>query len=91
MTQPVLMRLTWLGYRVFKDYRDVCKSLDITEKLQKLARLHQLQLTPDGLGYFGWHRDYAFYTEVIDYRKLIQDAEKRNKVFFDKFGLPAEH
>lgn len=64
---------------------------DITSKLIELADLHQLRLTPDGLGYFGWHPNYGVYTEVIDYKKLIQDAEKRNKVFFDKFGLPTKH
>lgn len=64
---------------------------DITEKLSALADLYQLQVTPDGLGFFGWHPKYTLYTEIIDYRKLIQDAEKRNKIFFDKFGLPAEN
>jgi len=61
---------------------------NITEKMTNLARLHQLQLTPDGGGYFGWHPIFSLYTEIIDYQKLLQDAEKRNKVFFDKFGLP---
>jgi len=64
---------------------------NITKKITALANLHQLQSTPDGLGFFGWHQNFRLYTEVIDYKKLIQDAEKRNKVFFEKCGLPTEH
>ena len=62
---------------------------DITKKITDLALQHQLQDTPDGLGFFGWHQNYKLYTEVIDYKKLIQDAEKRNSIFFDKLGIPA--
>ena len=28
------------------------------------------------------------YVEVISYNKLLQDAQKRNKVLFDKLKLP---
>jgi hypothetical protein len=28
------------------------------------------------------------YFEVISYSKLVADAEKRKKVFFEKLGLP---
>lgn len=61
---------------------------DITDKIKELALYHQLRVMPDGLGYYGWHPNFEVYTEIIDYQKLIQDAEKRNRVFFDKFGLP---
>ena len=52
------------------------------------ARLFELQDTPDNLGFFGYKRSFNAYFEVISYSKLVADAEKRNKVFFQKLGLP---
>jgi hypothetical protein len=60
---------------------------DITPSMLELVQHHQLSLMADGLGYYGWHINYKVYTEVIDYKKLIQDAEKRNQVFFNKLGM----
>jgi hypothetical protein len=61
---------------------------DITPTLKEWARLFELQQTPDSLGFFGYKRSYNAYFEVISYSKLAADAEKRNKVFFQKLGLP---
>lgn len=61
---------------------------DITPKLKDWAHHFELQETPDGLGYFGYKRHYGAYCEVISYSKLASDAEKRNKAFFEKLGLP---
>jgi hypothetical protein len=61
---------------------------DITPTLKEWARLFELQDTPDCLGFFGFKRAYNAYFEVISYSKLAADAEKRNKVFFQKLGLP---
>ncbi len=44
-------------------------------------------LTPDNQGYYGFHKTYAAYYEVIDYNKLLSDAKKRNRIFFDKINL----
>ncbi|WP_437981719.1 hypothetical protein [Sorangium sp. So ce117] len=62
---------------------------DLTEKVRGYADLHQLRPTPDRLGFFGYmhNENYKLYIEVISYRKLQQDAERRNKVFFEKAGL----
>ena len=60
---------------------------DITPTLKEWARLFELQDTPDCLGFFGYKRGYCAYFEVISYSKLAADAEKRNKVFFQKLGL----
>ncbi len=43
--------------------------------------------TPDGLGYFFYNTKYNAYIELISYRKLISDAKKRNKAFFNKLCL----
>jgi hypothetical protein len=61
---------------------------DITPTLKGWARLFELQETPDNLGFFGYKRSFNAYFEVISYSKLVADAEKRNKVFFQKLGLP---
>jgi hypothetical protein len=61
---------------------------DITPTLKEWARLFELQDTPDSLGFFGYKRAFNAYFEVISYSKLVADAEKRNKVFFQKLGLP---
>jgi hypothetical protein len=61
---------------------------NLTPKMIDLAKLHGFIPMPDNLGYFCWQPNYRVYTEVLDYQKLIQDAKKRNQVFFDKFNLP---
>ncbi len=61
---------------------------DITPTLKEWARLFELQDTPDSLGFFGYKRSFNAYFEVISYSKLVADAEKRNKIFFQKLGLP---
>ena len=59
---------------------------DLTEALQRRLRGH-FERTPDGKGYFGYTRNPATYTEVIPYEKLLQDAQARNAIFFEKLGL----
>ncbi len=61
---------------------------DITPTLKTWARHFELQDTPDSLGFFGFKRAYNAYFEVISYSKLIADADKRNRAFFQKLGLP---
>jgi len=63
---------------------------DITQTLRGWARYFDLQHTPDEMGFFGYKRSYNAYFEVISYSKLVSDAEKGNKVFFQKLGLPGE-
>lgn len=61
---------------------------DLTPQLRKWAQFSDLQETPDRLGFFGYKRHFNAYCEVISYDKLVADAEKRNKTFFQKLGLP---
>jgi hypothetical protein len=61
---------------------------DRCEKMEEFAEKDfQLTLSPDGEGYFGFHRGYNVYVEVISFRKLIEDAKMRNKIFFKKLGI----
>lgn len=61
---------------------------DINDKIRRFAKDGVLQPTPDQLGYFGFNTPRNAYIEIISYDKLLQDAKKRNKVLFDKLGLP---
>ena len=63
---------------------------DLTPTLQKQARDLQLTRTPDSQGYYGYHKEYGAYIEVISFDKLIDDAQRRNKILFDKMGLHGE-
>ncbi len=62
---------------------------DITETIKKRCQLSDLTITSDHLGYFGFHKQFQAYIEVISYDKLLNNAKERNRAFFDKLGLPA--
>lgn len=47
-----------------------------------------LQEAQDKMGYFGYHPNYKAYIEVISFNKLIQQAKERNRMFFQKLGIP---
>lgn len=60
---------------------------DITDKIEEFAIKHQLTQSPDKEGYFGFHRGYQMYLEIISFKKLLTDATLRNKIFFKKLQL----
>jgi hypothetical protein len=65
---------------------------DFTTHLEDCCKLHQLQKTADGLGYFGYHRDesYNAYIQVTSFDGLVVSATERNRAFFDELGLPSK-
>ncbi|CAN5369131.1 hypothetical protein BH10PSE12_BH10PSE12_28270 [soil metagenome] len=60
---------------------------DITPKLDRILKNSDAMPTPDGLSYYGYHRTYQIYYEVIDYGKVVSDAKKRNRIFFDRLNI----
>ena len=60
---------------------------DITPNLKKIAELHDFIETPDKLGLYRYHEKKKSYIEILSYDKMINDAEKRNKILFDKLGI----
>jgi hypothetical protein len=60
---------------------------DITPSLREILDSQDMQSTPDGLSYYGYHKNFAIYYEVIDYNRLLADAKRRNRAFFDKLNL----
>ncbi|MBA9030397.1 ATP-binding protein [Rhizobium leguminosarum] len=63
---------------------------DITPALQHVLLDRDAKATPDGLSYYGYHVNHGVYYEVIDYGRLLSDAKRRNKVFFDKLNFMGE-
>jgi hypothetical protein len=43
--------------------------------------------TPDGEGYYGWSSPHNAHIRVVSYKKMLRDAELRNKAFFDQLKL----
>lgn len=60
---------------------------DISDEIQRYASDAGFTRTPDGRGYFGLNRNYSAYVEIISFDKMLSDAQKRNRIFFDKLGL----
>ena len=61
---------------------------DPTPTMISRCRIHDLTITSDGLGYFGYNKSYKAYIEVISFDRLVNAAKQRNRAFFDKLGLP---
>lgn len=60
---------------------------DIVDKIHEFAKGFSLTISPDGEGFFGYSSGFNSYIEVMSYRKLIDDAKMRNKIFFKKLGI----
>ncbi len=61
---------------------------DFNPGLTKILEDRNYKRTPDNLGYFAPHENYNAYIEVISYQKLLKDAKNRNRILFEKLGLP---
>lgn len=66
-------------------YCYVCATL--TDSIRRFARLASLVEAPDGLGYFGYNTNFFAYVEVLDWQKVLRDAKRRNRAWFDIAGL----
>lgn len=60
---------------------------DITPTMKKAMTNIDAMPTPDGLAYYGYHRTHQIYYEVIDYSKIVSDAKKRNRIFFERLKI----
>ena len=61
---------------------------DLTESVIRCCKGSSLQVTADQLGYFGYNLNYKAYIEVISFDRLLQAAKERNRMFFQKLGIP---
>lgn len=62
---------------------------DITSSIKERCDILDLRVTSDKLGYFGFHKTFNAYIEVISFDRLLNMATERNRAFFDKLGLPS--
>jgi hypothetical protein len=60
---------------------------DLTPAMRDFAEKAGLTTTPDGLGFFGFNKNFNAYVELISLDKLVQDSEKRNHVLFQQLRL----
>lgn len=60
---------------------------DLLPRLREILVDFGATLTPDKQGFYGFHPNHRVYYEVMDYTKLLSDALKRNRIFFDKLNL----
>ncbi len=61
---------------------------DPTSKLKRWIKENDFTALPDDGGWFHYHNRYGAYVEVMTFRKLLGDAEKRNAAFFEKLNIP---
>lgn len=59
----------------------------ITDSLRREAENGSFTPTPDGRGYFHFNPNLRAYLEISSFRKVLDDAKRRNKAFFDKLQL----
>jgi hypothetical protein len=64
---------------------------DLTPRLRQILTDFNATATPDNQGFYGYHSNHKVYYEVIDYTKMLSDATKRNRIFFDKLNLVDNH
>jgi len=43
--------------------------------------------TPDGEGYYGWSSRHKAHIRIMSFKKMLRDAELRNKAYFDQLSL----
>ena len=60
----------------------------LTQQLRELAQHRDFKRTPDGRGFFSYHTGYNAYIELLSYEKVLQDAKKRNRAFFERLAIP---
>lgn len=60
---------------------------DITDKIKQHAKMFGYKPTIDGLGYYWYNENINAYYEILSYDKILNDAKKRNRIFFDKLGI----
>lgn len=61
---------------------------DLTEKLRSWALDSNLTAYAHENGYFGYNPNWKIFFEVMSFKKLTADANKRNLILFDQLGLP---
>lgn len=59
----------------------------LTEQLRAEAQEMGFVEAPDSQGFFSFNTNFNAYIEVSSYRKILEDARKRNQAFFDRLQI----
>ena len=60
---------------------------DTTPRLERLIDQNGFAHTPDKLGFYRHNDRYNAYFEILSYDKILNDAQKRNRILFEKLGV----
>lgn len=60
----------------------------LTPRIKSIAMDHDFVKTPDNEGYFKYHQAQGCYIEIVSYDKVLNDAKKRNRAFFERLQIP---
>lgn len=60
----------------------------LTPRMKQIAGDRDFTPMPDNEGYFFYHKNSGCYIEILSYDKMLNDAKKRNRAFFDKLQIP---
>lgn len=60
---------------------------DITNSLEEAAVHNQMRPTHEHGCFYCFHPNYNLYVELVDFGKVLRDATRRNRMFFEKLGL----
>lgn len=60
----------------------------LTPRIKAIADTHDFVKTPDNEGYFRYHQSAGCYIEIVSYDKVLNDAKKRNRAFFERLQIP---
>ncbi len=62
---------------------------DLTKSARDMAEEYGFRDTPDGVGMFNLHSNFNAHIELIPFEKMVDDAEKRNRILFETLNLPS--
>ena len=60
----------------------------LTPRIRAIAESRDFVKTPDNEGYFKYHQNTGCYIEIVSFDKVLNDAKKRNRAFFDYLQIP---
>jgi len=60
----------------------------LTPRIRAIAESRDFVMTPDNEGYFKYHQNTGCYIEIVSFDKVLTDAKKRNRAFFECLQIP---
>lgn len=60
----------------------------LTPRIRAIAESRDFVKMPDNEGYFSYHQNSGCYIEILSYDKILNDAKKRNRAFFEHLQIP---